>query len=518
MDEALALVAAAEAAAAQAAAVDVVPAGGRPGQELSGGRSFVWRHGLVRPAANVKQSADFAKAGQTMAAQPTLAAQGTNAGSFASGSGGRSSTRIRILTAAELETLVPGLNLPAHVANVSAPTPTASPGSTSVEAAPVPAPAPAAATDAAGGNRRARRAAAAAAAATVDPASNAGLLIEAGLVLDVGLYLRGLWLACQAEAEARSDGSTAQLRLQRVASLEHLRPSHAAPALSANDNRSDSSCSGGVRGYDVVVVAAGAAAATIDEVAALGLPLQLCQGLTLVMAPPGGGVRDAAGSGTTGPGADDSGCGAGYPATAPSLLGQPYLAAQSRHRLVVGATKAYGWSAEQALAACGRSEYAEARGGGDVPVAGGLEAQQAVEALRAAACGVWRPLSDWQVDRVREGVRALPPRTQHGSLPLLGRVAPGRPWWLVAGLGSRGLVYHGWLGRLVAEAALGEVLAGSATVGGVGSSTAGGAAGDGESVGQGLQDSGRRRGEAGFPEELTAWRRVAPGAAVFEAP
>ena len=25
-------------------------------------------------------------------------------------------------------------------------------------------------------------------------------------------------------------------------------------------------------------------------------------------------------------------------------------------------------------------------------------------------------------------------------------------WWAVTGLGARGLVYHGWLGRLLAEA------------------------------------------------------------------
>lgn len=136
----------------------------------------------------------------------------------------------------------------------------------------------------------------------------------------------------------------------------------------------------------------------------------------------------------------------------------------------------------------------------------------------------------------REGVRALPPRTQHGSLPLLGCVSAGRPWWLVAGLGSRGLVYHGWLGRLVAEAALGEALAGpapsasasfargldSAGTGGVGLrevECAGAAAGAGAVVqGMAVEGRGEGEGEAGLPEELTAWRRVAPGAAVFEAP
>lgn len=51
----------------------------------------------------------------------------------------------------------------------------------------------------------------------------------------------------------------------------------------------------------------------------------------------------------------------------------------------------------------------------------------------------------------------------------------------MAGLGSRGLVYHAWLGRLIADAV--------------------------------LHDS-----EEGLPAELTAWRGVAAEAAIFDAP
>ena len=60
----------------------------------------------------------------------------------------------------------------------------------------------------------------------------------------------------------------------------------------------------------------------------------------------------------------------------------------------------------------------------------------------------------WQVAGVRTGVRALPPRDQHGSLPLAGRVPGEHNLWLVGGLGARGLVYHAWLGRLMARAVL----------------------------------------------------------------
>ncbi|KXZ42873.1 hypothetical protein GPECTOR_113g285 [Gonium pectorale] len=350
-------------------------------------------------------------------------------------------------------------------------------------------------------------------------------MIPQGLVLDVGRYLAALWRACQLEAAARGDGSSARLRLRVVGSLERLRPpGTAAKEQGEEDGEEEWRVEGpgpGVRvaaagaaeavegvQYDAVVVAAGAAAATIVEVAAAALPLQLCQGLTLVMAPGPTAAPAAAPSPTAPPCAPDpaaascvGGYPGGYPAGRPSLLGQPYLAAQGPGRLVVGATKRYGWSARQALEACMRSEYAaertraaeaaevDATGPGAAPAAAAvadvavdaMADAAATEALRAAACGVWAPLSGWEVARVREGVRALPPRTSAGSLPLLGRVAPGRSWWLVGGLGSRGLVYHGLLGRLAAEAAL----------------------------------SGS---EEGLPAELTAWRGVRVGEAVFEAP
>lgn len=51
-------------------------------------------------------------------------------------------------------------------------------------------------------------------------------------------------------------------------------------------------------------------------------------------------------------------------------------------------------------------------------------------------------------------MRALPPRNTAGAVPLAGRLCEGRNWWLLAGLGARGLVYHAWLAQKVAAAAV----------------------------------------------------------------
>ena len=53
-------------------------------------------------------------------------------------------------------------------------------------------------------------------------------------------------------------------------------------------------------------------------------------------------------------------------------------------------------------------------------------------------------------------MRALPPRDNHGSLPLAGRVDSNHSLWVVGGLGARGLVYHAWLGSMMAQAVLAD--------------------------------------------------------------
>ncbi|GAX84020.1 hypothetical protein CEUSTIGMA_g11445.t1 [Chlamydomonas eustigma] len=72
--------------------------------------------------------------------------------------------------------------------------------------------------------------------------------------------------------------------------------------------------------------------------------------------------------------------------------------------------------------------------------------------LLEASVRVWQPLSKWKVSEVKSGVRALPPRTSDGSIPLIGRLGGKQSWWFICGLGARGLVYHAWLASIIAGA------------------------------------------------------------------
>ena len=50
------------------------------------------------------------------------------------------------------------------------------------------------------------------------------------------------------------------------------------------------------------------------------------------------------------------------------------------------------------------------------------------------------------------GGESIASKDQNGSLPLAGGVGSGHNLWVVGGLGARGLVYHAWLGALMAKA------------------------------------------------------------------
>lgn len=130
-----------------------------------------------------------------------------------------------------------------------------------------------------------------------------------------------------------------------------------------------------------------------------------------------------------------------YPDHGPSILSDAWLAVQGRRSLYMGST--WEWKSRNSS-----------------PIVSADESSTALQELLPKASSVYPAIKDWTFTDARAGLRAMPPLTPHGSLPLLGCVDDilgGNHtcnYWLFGGLGSRGLLYHGWLGKLVAQAML----------------------------------------------------------------
>lgn len=128
-----------------------------------------------------------------------------------------------------------------------------------------------------------------------------------------------------------------------------------------------------------------------------------------------------------------------YPEHGPSILSDAWLAIHGPRSLYLGST--WEWKSRN---------YSQ-----NVPVE---EASKALEELLPKASAIYPGIKNWEYSGASAGLRAMPPVTSHGSLPLLGCIddfVGGKhtcKFWLFTGLGSRGLLYHGWLGKLMAEA------------------------------------------------------------------
>ncbi|KAI5441156.1 hypothetical protein KIW84_010571, partial [Lathyrus oleraceus] len=172
--------------------------------------------------------------------------------------------------------------------------------------------------------------------------------------------------------------------------------------------------------YDAVIICLGAKANTLPEISGR-LPLRTCRGVILNLEPP-----------------DITRC---YPEHGPSILSDAWIAVESSRSLNVGST----W------------EWKSINSSPDVSID---EASKARHELLPKASTIYPEIKDWVFTGAKAGLRAMPPLTPLGSLPLLGCINDfiGRnhscKYWLFGGLGSRGLLYHGWLGNLTAHAAL----------------------------------------------------------------
>ncbi|XP_048323536.2 uncharacterized protein LOC107427083 isoform X2 [Ziziphus jujuba] len=173
--------------------------------------------------------------------------------------------------------------------------------------------------------------------------------------------------------------------------------------------------------YQAVIICLGAKADTLPELSGK-LPLRMCRGVVAHLQLP-----------------DD--IGEEYPDHGPSILSDAWLAIQGRRSLYMGST--WDWKSRNSS-----------------PNVSTAEASEALKELLPKAYAIYPDLKKWVFAEARAGLRAMPPLTPYGSLPLLGCVndmVGGNSkckYWFFGGLGSRGLLYHGWLGKLMAQAVL----------------------------------------------------------------
>lgn len=216
-------------------------------------------------------------------------------------------------------------------------------------------------------------------------------------------YLQALFLACQNLAEQSSTSGfgekTLHLHKESVCKLHELEDQ-----------------------YDAVIICLGAKANMLPELAGR-LPLRTCRGVIAQMQLPNDARQD-------------------YPDHGPSILSDTWLAIRGSRDLYMGAT--WDWQSTNSSPNVSEDESANA-----------------LRELLPKASSIYPGIKDWHFVGARAGLRAMPPLTPHGSLPLLGCVDDflgEKPsfckYWLVGGLGSRGLLFHGWLGKLMAQAVL----------------------------------------------------------------
>ncbi|KAH7353059.1 hypothetical protein KP509_19G077000 [Ceratopteris richardii] len=231
------------------------------------------------------------------------------------------------------------------------------------------------------------------------------LYMTEGLNIDPLRYMQALWRACE---QYKKHGSirdesqpSAVLKKQHISSLACLEDE-----------------------YDAVIICLGAGVNKLEELEG-ELPLIYCRGVvTLLVLPPGKQEE--------------------FKYEGPSILGDTWIAAQGPHNLILGATK--DWDN------CDTSVNVEAEA-----------AASACHELISKATTFYPPITNWSIQGTRAGVRAMAPRTLLGKVPLVGCIdevlnfrsskkVQSPYYWILGGLGSRGLIYHAWLGKKLAEA------------------------------------------------------------------
>ncbi|VAI83454.1 unnamed protein product [Triticum turgidum subsp. durum] len=173
--------------------------------------------------------------------------------------------------------------------------------------------------------------------------------------------------------------------------------------------------------YDAVIICLGGKASSLPELTNK-LPLRTCRGVIAEFKLPSDTAEK-------------------YGSQSPSILSDAWLAFQGPCTVSVGST--WQWKSDN-----------------HDPSVCDEEAHTAMEELLPKASAVYPGISKWDYVRARAGIRAMPPLTANGSLPLLGCLndvigeRSNCAFWLVGGLGARGLLYHGLAGKLTAKAVI----------------------------------------------------------------
>ncbi|KAL4181415.1 hypothetical protein AMTRI_Chr12g237140 [Amborella trichopoda] len=176
--------------------------------------------------------------------------------------------------------------------------------------------------------------------------------------------------------------------------------------------------------YSAVVICLGARSESLPELKGV-LPLRMCRGVVAHLDLPG------------------NMSGGEYKDSDPSILADAWLAVRGPRSLAMGST--WQW---------GSRNYSRTLSSD--------EESSAMHELLSKASILYPDIRNWSCESASAGLRAMPPLTTLGSLPLLGSVdnlvghnsGGGGRYWFMGGLGARGLLYHGWLGKLMAQAVL----------------------------------------------------------------
>ncbi|XP_011078618.1 uncharacterized protein LOC105162307 isoform X2 [Sesamum indicum] len=231
---------------------------------------------------------------------------------------------------------------------------------------------------------------------------NLAFFMPQALNINAQSYLEGLYLACQ---NLVNDMST----LGHVHRELHF---HQKSVQSLLDLAGE---------YDAVIICLGARAVFLPELSGK-LPLRTCRGI-ITHLQLGDDIREE------------------YPKHSPSILSDAWLAVHGARRMDLGST--WDWKS---------MDYSR-----NVTTD---EASKAMEVLLPKASSIYPTIKNWTVTGAVGGLRAMPPLTADGSLPLLGCIdnyvdgSATCKYWLFTGLGARGLLFHGWLGKLLAQAVL----------------------------------------------------------------